>query len=49
VVGGRARRAYRITPAGRAALDVERRALRELAREVLGDDGGNDGATAPAG
>ena len=49
VVGGRARRAYRITPAGREALDVERRALRELAREVLGADGGNGGATGSAG
>jgi DNA-binding PadR family transcriptional regulator len=43
VVGGRTRRAYRITPAGREALEVERRALRELAREVLSDDREADG------
>ena len=49
VVGGRTRRAYRITPAGREALDVERRALRELAREVLGHDAGGDGATGTPG
>ena len=38
VVGGRARRIYRATPAGRAALSEDRRALRELAREVLGNE-----------
>ncbi|WP_347568147.1 PadR family transcriptional regulator [Streptomyces sp. TRM75563] len=38
VVDGRARRVYRATEAGRAALAEDRRALRELAREVLGDD-----------
>ncbi|MDT0310432.1 PadR family transcriptional regulator [Streptomyces sp. DSM 44917] len=39
VVGGRTRRVYRATEAGRAALAEDRRALRELAREVL--EGGN--------
>ncbi|MBF6228679.1 PadR family transcriptional regulator [Nocardia abscessus] len=39
VVDGRARRVYRATDAGRAALAEDRRALRELAREVLGDGG----------
>ncbi|MFD4176873.1 PadR family transcriptional regulator [Streptomyces anulatus] len=39
VVDGRTRRVYRATEAGRKALDEDRRALRELAREVLGDDG----------
>jgi DNA-binding PadR family transcriptional regulator len=38
VVDGRARRVYRATPAGRAALTEDRRALRELAREVLAND-----------
>lgn len=38
VVEGRARRIYRATPAGRAALTEDRRALRELAREVLGNE-----------
>ncbi|MGI5439849.1 PadR family transcriptional regulator [Streptomyces shenzhenensis] len=38
VVDGRARRVYRATEAGKRALDADRRALRELAREVLGDD-----------
>ncbi|MFE9776143.1 PadR family transcriptional regulator [Streptomyces sp. NPDC005931] len=37
VVGGRARRVYRATEAGRKALAEDRRALAELAREVLGD------------
>ncbi|BBX76044.1 helix-turn-helix transcriptional regulator [Mycobacterium shinjukuense] len=37
VVDGRTRRVYRATPAGRTALNEDRRALRELAREVLGD------------
>ncbi len=38
VVDGRARRVYRATPAGCAALTEDRRALRELADEVLGDE-----------
>ena len=38
VVDGRARRVYRATPAGRAALTEDRRALRELAEEVLGKE-----------
>ncbi|MFJ8788567.1 PadR family transcriptional regulator [Streptomyces sp. NPDC102462] len=38
VVDGRARRVYRATDDGKRALDADRRALRELAREVLGDD-----------
>lgn len=38
VVDGRTRRVYRATPAGRAALKEDRRALRELAREVLGNE-----------
>jgi len=38
VVDGRARRVYRATPAGRAALTKDRRALRELAQEVLADE-----------
>lgn len=37
VVEGRVRRVYRATEAGRAALAEDRRALRELAREVLGE------------
>ncbi|BFP54571.1 PadR family transcriptional regulator [Streptomyces sp. CMC78] len=41
VVGGRTRRVYRATEAGREALAEDRRALRELAREVLGDDTGS--------
>lgn len=35
---GRQRRVYRATEAGREALAADRAALRELAREVLGDD-----------
>ncbi|MGO9507737.1 MAG: PadR family transcriptional regulator [Mycobacterium sp.] len=38
VVDGRTRRLYRATPAGRAALTQDRRTLRELAQEVLGDE-----------
>lgn len=38
VVNGRARRVYRATEAGRRALAEDRKALAELAREVLGDD-----------
>ncbi|MGB9304224.1 MAG: PadR family transcriptional regulator [Mycobacterium sp.] len=38
VVDGRTRRVYRATPAGRAALTQDRRTLRELALEVLGDE-----------
>lgn len=37
VVEGRTRRVYRATAAGRAALAQDRRALAELAREVLPD------------
>lgn len=36
VVDGRARRVYRVTQAGRRALREDRKALAELAREVLG-------------
>jgi DNA-binding PadR family transcriptional regulator len=39
IVDGRARRVYRVTQAGRRALREDRKALQELAREVLGDDG----------
>ncbi|WP_327241649.1 PadR family transcriptional regulator [Streptomyces sp. NBC_01320] len=38
VVDGRVRRVYRATEAGKQALSEDRKALRELAREVLGDD-----------
>lgn len=38
VVDGRMRRVYRATPAGRVALTDDRRALRELAQEVLGNE-----------
>ncbi|WP_340556690.1 PadR family transcriptional regulator [Streptomyces sp. GSL17-111] len=38
VVDGRTRRVYRATGAGRRALAEDRRALAELAREVLGDE-----------
>ncbi|GHI94241.1 MULTISPECIES: PadR family transcriptional regulator [Streptomyces] len=38
VVEGRARRVYRATEAGRQALAEDRKALAELAREVLGDE-----------
>lgn len=38
VVEGRVRRVYTATEAGRAALAEDRRALAELAREVLGYD-----------
>lgn len=38
VVDGRTRRVYTATEAGRKALAEDRRALAELAREVLGDD-----------
>ncbi|MCC8453692.1 PadR family transcriptional regulator [Streptomyces rochei] len=38
VVDGRTRRVYRVTEAGRQALADDRRALEELAREVLGDE-----------
>ncbi|MCY9783720.1 PadR family transcriptional regulator [Nocardiopsis sp. EMB25] len=37
VVEGRVRRLYRATDAGRRVLEQDRSALRELAREVLGD------------
>lgn len=39
VVDGRTRRVYRATPAGKQALRQDRKALEELAREVLGDAG----------
>jgi DNA-binding PadR family transcriptional regulator len=38
VVDGRMRRVYRATPAGRVALTEDRRTLRELAQEVLGNE-----------
>lgn len=38
VVEGRTRRVYRATEAGRQALAEDRKALAELAREVLGDE-----------
>jgi DNA-binding PadR family transcriptional regulator len=38
VVDGRVRRVYRATEAGKQALAQDREALRELAREVLGDE-----------
>lgn len=38
VVDGRTRRVYRVTDAGRAALAEDRRALAELARELLSED-----------
>jgi DNA-binding PadR family transcriptional regulator len=40
VVDGRARRVYRATDAGRKALAADRKALAELAREVLRDGDG---------
>jgi DNA-binding PadR family transcriptional regulator len=36
VVDGRARRVYKATKAGKAALAEDRKALAELAREILG-------------
>ena len=39
VVDGRTRRMYRATAAGKRALADDRRALAELAREVLGSEG----------
>ncbi|TYR49405.1 MULTISPECIES: PadR family transcriptional regulator [Streptomyces] len=38
VVDGRTRRVYKATEAGKQALAEDRRALAELAREVLGDE-----------
>ncbi|WP_435897632.1 PadR family transcriptional regulator [Streptomyces cyaneofuscatus] len=38
VVDGRTRRVYKATKARKQALAEDRQALRELAREVLGDD-----------
>lgn len=38
IVAGRARRVYQITAGGRQALADDRRALAELAREILGID-----------
>lgn len=37
LVDGRVRRVYRATPAGLTALAADRKALAELAREVLGE------------
>ncbi|MFE9812236.1 PadR family transcriptional regulator [Streptomyces sp. NPDC005548] len=37
VVDGRTRRIYTVTPAGEQALAEDRKALAELAREILGD------------
>ncbi|MET9550799.1 hypothetical protein ABZY36_36710 [Streptomyces sp. NPDC006627] len=37
MVDGRTRRVYRATEAGKKALAEDRRVLKELAREVLGD------------
>ncbi|MFB7297442.1 PadR family transcriptional regulator [Streptomyces rubiginosohelvolus] len=47
VVEGRTRRVYRATEAGKAALAEDRKALKELAREVL--DEGERGGDGPAG
>jgi DNA-binding PadR family transcriptional regulator len=38
VVDGRTRRVYKATEAGKQALAADRQALKELAREVLGDE-----------
>ncbi|MCY1649450.1 MULTISPECIES: PadR family transcriptional regulator [Streptomyces] len=38
VVDGRTRRVYKATKAGKQALAEDRQALKELAREVLGED-----------
>jgi DNA-binding PadR family transcriptional regulator len=38
VIGGRGRRSYATTAKGRRVLESTKRALRELAREVLGDE-----------
>jgi DNA-binding PadR family transcriptional regulator len=38
VIGGRGRRSYVTTAKGRRALESTKHALRELAREVLGDE-----------
>lgn len=38
VVDGRVRRVYRATEAGKRALAQDRKALKELAREILVDD-----------
>jgi DNA-binding PadR family transcriptional regulator len=42
VVDGRARRVYRLTAAGKRALREDRKALQELAREVLGAGADNE-------
>jgi len=39
VIDGRTRRMYRATAAGKRALTDDRRALAELARELLGSEG----------
>lgn len=38
MVDGRTRRVYKATEAGKQALAEDRQALKELAREVLGDE-----------
>ncbi|AJE81619.1 transcriptional regulator [Streptomyces albus] len=38
VVDGRTRRVYKATEAGKKALAEDRQALKELAREVLGEE-----------
>jgi DNA-binding PadR family transcriptional regulator len=47
VVGGRTRRVYRATEAGRQALAEDRAALTELAREVLGPSPGTRASDLP--
>ncbi|MCX4444907.1 PadR family transcriptional regulator [Streptomyces sp. NBC_01789] len=45
VVDGRTRRVYRATEAGKHALAEDRKALKELACEVLGDEAGPSSAS----
>jgi DNA-binding PadR family transcriptional regulator len=47
VVEGRQRRLYEVTPAGRVALEADRAALRELAREVLAAEAADESGKAP--
>lgn len=47
VVDGRTRRIYRATDAGVSALDADRAALRELARELLGMEAGRPAGRGP--
>lgn len=47
VVGGRTRRVYRVTAAGKRALQEDRAALQELADEVLGDPADSARRSAP--